>query len=218
MIKHQSSTAWLKTLNRSIASTRVTIKGVPADLEKGLKAVQRELLYAKNQNTNIWWIGNGGSNAICSHLSQDIMNKLGIRSMNINDSSLITCMANDFGYERVYLEPLKRLSRPKDTLLAISSSGKSKNILHCAEYALTHKMKLIAFSGFDSDNPLWKIKASVSMYVPSHSYGIVEIAHEALLHGAIETLFLSLKKNNFSAAVEDKNEKNNDNCRNRIIA
>jgi D-sedoheptulose 7-phosphate isomerase len=99
-------------------------------------------------------------------------------------------MANDFGYENVYFQPLKKLAKPEDLLIAISSSGNSDNILLCAEMALGRGMKLITLSGFKDDNRLWNMKSDLSFFVPADLFGLVELTHEAILHGVVESLWL----------------------------
>ena len=184
---------WLNELKSVLASAESKVNGENKPLATALFAIENLLLEAKDEKRSVWWIGNGGSSAICSHLSQDLLNKLGIRSHVFNDTSLLTCMANDFGYEEVYARPLKVFAEKKDILLAISSSGKSVNIISCVEWAIEHKLKTITLSGFDSDNPLRGFNIDVCLYLNSKKYGLIELGHEALLHSVIETMSLKGK-------------------------
>ncbi len=186
-----NSIKWLEGLNSVLMNTSCKLSGKPTLLEEGFNETEKLLINIRKQNKTVWWIGNGGSAAVCSHLSQDMLNKLNIRSMTLNDVSLLTCMANDFGYTNVYLRPLNNLVQDGDLLIAISSSGKSKNILACAELAHKRNMKLITLSGFEPDNLLLQIKADVSFYLASKLYGHVEVGHEALLHAVIETIWIN---------------------------
>ncbi len=162
-------------------------------LEEGCHAAGHVIKQTIESGASVWWVGNGGSAAICSHLSQDMLNKLDVRSFSLGDSSLITCMANDFGYENVYVKPLEKLVRPNDLLFAISSSGNSENIIKCAELSHQRGMRLISLSGFEDTNKLWNIKTDVSFFMAADLYGIVEMGHEAILHGIIESLWLEKK-------------------------
>ena len=110
--------------------------------------------------------------------------------LRLGETSLMTCMANDFGYKNIYHNPLEKLVKPKDLLIAISSSGNSENILLCAKMALEKGMELITLSGFKDDNKLWNIESDLSVFVPADLFGIVELSHEAILHGIIESLWL----------------------------
>lgn len=181
---------WLKKLNHTMLSALCKVDSNDVCLEDGCKAAAQIIRSSIESGASIWWVGNGGSTAICSHLSQDMLNKLDARSFFLGDTSLITCMANDFGYKNVYLRPLEKLVRPKDLLIAISSSGNSENILLCAEMALERGLDLITLSGFKDDNKLWNMKSKLSIFVPADLFGIVELSHEAILHGIIESLWL----------------------------
>jgi len=185
-----SPSDWLSELNKRILASSARAEGKPVTLEKGFQILREALLDTRARDANVWWVGNGGSAALCAHLSQDLLNKLKLRSQAFADASLITCMANDFGYAQVYAKPLAALARPGDLLIAISSSGKSENILACARLAREKDMRLVTLSGFKADNPLWSMPADVAFYLPAELYGQVEIGHEALLHGVIETLWL----------------------------
>ncbi len=181
---------WLENLNKTIMSAQCRSGKESVGLEEGCCAAGRIINNVVTADANVWWVGNGGSAAICSHLSQDMLNKLGTRSFFLGDTSLLTCMSNDFGYKNVYHHPLEKLVKQKDLLIAISSSGNSENILLCAKMALEKGMTLITFSGFKEDNKLWSIESDLAFFVPADLFGIVELSHEAILHGIIESLWL----------------------------
>ena len=116
------------------------------------------------------------------------MNKHQIKSNVISDASLITCLANDYGYDNVYEITLKVLSDKDDLLIIISSSGESVNVLKCADLAKRNGMKLITLTAFGAGNRLWEKPANVSVYIPTSEYGKAEIGHAALLHAVIDNL------------------------------
>ena len=99
-------------------------------------------------------------------------------------------MANDFGYENVYRRPFETLLRPGDALILVSSSGRSRNILGCAELARERGVALVTLSAFAEDNPLWRHPADVAFFLPAVLYGHAEVGHEALLHAIIEVAWL----------------------------
>jgi D-sedoheptulose 7-phosphate isomerase len=136
------------------------------------------------------FIGNGGSAAIASHQAVDYWKNGGLTALAFNDASLLTCISNDFGYERVFAEPIGRFAHEGDVLVAISSSGQSPNILRGVEAARKVGCHVITFSGFDASNPL-RGAGDLNFYVPSYSYGIVEITHLSLLHAILEDSMLS---------------------------
>ncbi|MBA3011078.1 MAG: SIS domain-containing protein [Proteobacteria bacterium] len=189
MLTNSDPYDWLKKLNHTILSAKCRIKSKDTCLEDGLNAASRIFRNSIQSGASVWWVGNGGSAAICSHLSQDLLNKLGVRSFFLGDVSLMTCMANDFGYENVYLKPLEILVRPKDLLIAISSSGNSENIVLCAQMAVRKGLHLITLSGFKDVNTLWNLESDLSFFVPADLFGQVELSHEAILHSVIESLW-----------------------------
>jgi D-sedoheptulose 7-phosphate isomerase len=134
----------------------------------------------------VYVIGNGGSSAIASHFCTDLLRTLEIAAATFTDASLLTCFSNDCGYESVYKIPLLRNLRSHDLLLAISSSGKSPNIIEAAKVAKEKKASVISFSGFAAQNPLRKL-GDLNFWLDSTDYGLVETGHFFLLHTIVDT-------------------------------
>lgn len=132
-------------------------------------------------------IGNGGSAAIASHVANDFTKAGGIRSMTFSDPSAITCFANDFGYENVFSSQIERQCFKGDVLIAISSSGRSENIIRAVHAAKSCNMTTITFTGFEPDNTVRSL-GDVNFYVPSDEYGFVELAHMIWLHAITDAL------------------------------
>ena len=149
-----------------------------------LRYVIDEMLRAHSVGCKVMLIGNGGSAAIASHIAVDLSKNAGIRAMAFNDASALTCLANDYGYEDVFKKQILYHGVHGDVLVAISSSGKSPNILRAAETA-NNIMPVFTFSGFEADNPLRQV-GDLNFYVPSCSYGLVETAHQLLLHYVVD--------------------------------
>lgn len=140
------------------------------------------------QNTpgKLIMIGNGGSNAIASHMAEDYTNNYKT-ALCCSDTAMLSCFANDYGWDQAFVIWLKHFSNPGDSIILISSSGASQNMLNCATWATEHQYPLITLSGFQTDNPL-RQHGNVSFYVSSQSYKDVEIMHLTLLHTILETL------------------------------
>lgn len=187
---------WIDQLHTAIVDSRCRVNGERVSLSAGLEAIAEEFRAARSRGSSVWWVGNGGSAALCSHLSQDLLNKIGLRSLAMSDVALLSCMANDYGYAEVYRRPLTVLAREGDVLIAISSSGRSENILRCVDLAEEKGMRVITVSGFHADNPLHERPAEISLYLPCELYGHAEVGHEALLHSVIETLWLEREREN----------------------
>ena len=180
--------SWLRGLARCLEKTTCEHRGRPVPLEAGLRTLVRLWARQRADGAGVYWIGNGGSAATASHLSQDLLNKCGVRSLTFNDPALITCMANDYGYRDVFARPLAALAREGDVLMAVSSSGMSDNVVGAVEAALGKGLEVVALSAFRADNRLRGLGATLSFHTPTASYGHAELAHGALLHAALDCL------------------------------
>ncbi|MHB8834624.1 MAG: SIS domain-containing protein [Candidatus Methylomirabilia bacterium] len=134
----------------------------------------------------VLWVGNGGSAALASHFAVDVFNA-GVRSTAFNDAALLTCMGNDCGYEQVFARPVALFSSPGDVLIAISSSGRSPNILAAVGAARARGCAVVTLSGFRPDNPLRGL-GDWNFFVPSEAYGPVEMAHALICHALVDAL------------------------------
>ena len=143
------------------------------------------------------FIGNGGSAAIASHMAIDFWKNGGIQATAFNDSSLLTCISNDFGYEHVFEKPIEFFANPNDVLFAISSSGRSENILRGVQKAKSKGCSVITLSGFDDGNPLSSM-GMCNFYIPSHEYGYVEVIHQYICHYILDTILNDNKINSKS--------------------
>ena len=130
----------------------------------------------------VYVAGNGGSAAISEHLMCDFMKGSQIRVHSLcSDMALLSALANDIGYEVVFAERLRMHgATARDCLILISSSGNSPNVIRAAEYAAALSIPVIAMTGF-SGGKLREI-CDVSIHVPAHNYGVIEDAHEAIMH------------------------------------
>ena len=142
---------------------------------------------AHQSSKKIIVVGNGGSAAMASHVAVDFTKAAGIRAINFNEADLITCLANDYGYEHWVVKALEAYADQGDLAILISSSGKSQNILNGAEKATDMGVSVITFSGFLSDNPLRKL-GDLNLWVDSSEYNIVEMTHHVWLVAIIDYL------------------------------
>ena len=131
--------------------------------------------------SRIYILGNGGSAAISSHAVIDFINVAKIRAYTLQDSATLTCMANDYGYENVFSRILNTIIKKEDVIIAISSSGESKNIINAVKASKEIGAIVITFSGFNLKNTLRSL-GSINIWSNSLDYGMVEIAHQFILH------------------------------------
>jgi len=132
-------------------------------------------------------VGNGGSASIASHVAVDLTKVARIRAVTFNDDNLLTCFANDYGYEHWVEKALEFYSDPGDVAVLISSSGRSPNIVNGAATARVRGLRVITLSGFDSDNPLRSL-GEMNFWVDSRSYNVVEMTHHILLVAAVDKI------------------------------
>ena len=183
----EQALSWLQGLAQLLDESTCRHQGDPVSLDQGLQALQQLWSRQVAHGRSVFWIGNGGSAALVAHVSQDLINKCGIRSFTFNDPALITCMSNDYGYEQVFKRPLLALARERDLLMAVSSSGMSTNIVGASQTALDIGMDLVTFSAFSAENHLHKLQSTLSFHTPTDVYGHAELTHEALIHAAADT-------------------------------
>jgi D-sedoheptulose 7-phosphate isomerase len=132
-------------------------------------------------------VGNGGSASIASHVSIDFTKAANIRAINFNEASLLTCFANDYGYENWASNALNFYADSNDVVILISSSGQSKNIINAADKAKKIGLPIITLSGFLDNNPLRKM-GDVNFWINSSEYNIVESVHQIWLLSIVDYL------------------------------
>ena len=143
-----------------------------------------------DQGGKVILVGNGGSAAMASHVAVDLTKAAGIRAVNFNESSLVTCFANDYGYDQWVAKSLLAHSDPGDLVILVSSSGESDNIVNAARVAEDLGLSLVVLSGFDPDNRL-RSHGDVSLWVDSRSYNHVENSHQVWLLAVVDRFIAS---------------------------
>ena len=154
-------------------------------IKKSDIAKLRELV---DRSKQVIMIGNGGSNSICSHISQDYTKQLHKKAYGFSDPSRLTCYINDYGRDDAYAQFIDEFHCSETLVILISSSGNSTNIIRCAQLCTRKSIDFIVLTGFDDDNDLRKNFSNVAlvdMWVDSHDYGVVETTHQAFLHSIV---------------------------------
>jgi len=144
---------------------------------------------ARERGACIFFIGNGGSAATASHFANDIAigTRTGdgkpFRALSLTDNAAVmTAIANDDGYDDIFVQQLRALMQPGDVVVAISASGRSPNVVNAIEYANANDAVTVALTGF-AGGPLREI-ARHGVHVPTGEgeYGPVEDVHMILDH------------------------------------
>jgi D-sedoheptulose 7-phosphate isomerase len=173
---------YFKELTNVVSGIEVTPnEGQGLSLDEAVVRIAGFIARCRTGKNKVICIGNGGSAAIANHTITDLLKNAKIPAMAFSDASLLTCLSNDLGYESVFQKPMEFFAQKNDIVLAISSSGKSKNILNAALTAKNKGCFLVTLSGFKKDNPLRQL-GDMNFYVPSNSYGYVELSHAIICH------------------------------------
>ncbi|MFH0821691.1 MAG: SIS domain-containing protein [Pseudomonadota bacterium] len=144
---------------------------------------------ARDNGNTIFFLGNGGSAATANHFANDLCvsaspaGKKRFRAVSLaSNVSYLTCLANDFGYEEVFIRQLQNLMLPRDVVVGISAGGTSENVLRALDYAGKNGGISVAVVGFDGGTA--KDLARYTIHVPTDKgeYGPVEDVHMVLDH------------------------------------
>jgi D-sedoheptulose 7-phosphate isomerase len=157
-------------------------------LYKNLVKVKEILLLKKKNKRNVFIAGNGGSASIASHFSVDLTKNAKVKCINFNESNLITCFANDFGYENWLAKAIKFYAKKNDVLILISSSGSSQNMINAAKVAKNIGIEpIITFTGNKKNNNLSR-HADINFWVDSKAYNYIENIHQIWLLSLVDMI------------------------------
>ncbi|MBU1858251.1 MAG: SIS domain-containing protein [Verrucomicrobia bacterium] len=187
---------WSKYVDETAKSLRSLVasdgNGKSLDNEIAFALWNDLTVQVRAQQKTIFLIGNGASASMASHVAADLAKNAHVHTEVFTDLALITAIANDISFEEVFAEPLRRRLRPGDILVAISSSGKSANILSAVQATKKLGGRVITLSAMNADNPLRK-EGELNFYIPAQSYGMAETCHAALLHFWIDKIVSATK-------------------------
>ena len=153
----------------------------PLDAEAGFLKWCRLTGEVKAKNKTMYFIGNGASAMMASHMAADASKCGGFRSLAFNDAAFLTAISNDIAYEQVFSMPLKRFANPGDVLVTVSSSGNSPNVLAGILAAKDIGLFVVTLSGMSAENKS-RQRGDLNFYIPANTYGLVEVSHQMLLH------------------------------------
>lgn len=173
-------------LHAALGCVEVTNEGgMKIQIEDAMNRAHDAVIGLRDAGAKVIFIGNGGSAAIASHMACDWLKNGKFNALSFNDGAMLTCITNDIGFDDVFSLPISHFGNPDDMLVAISSSGKSKDILKAVDVARQRGLSVMTLSGFLPDNPL-RESGDMNFYVRSDKYGHVEIAHLAICHALLD--------------------------------
>ena len=175
---------WFEEFQEALVGVEASKDGFKLQLEDGLTRLKESILDTIASKNRVFLIGNGGSAAICAHIAVDWTKFLKVRVETCNDVPMMSMIANDFEWKEVFSRQVSKRSMAGDVMIAISSSGRSSNILKAIEICRQKKVTVHTVSGFERDNPL-QHRGRLNFWIPSKSYGHVEAATLCLLHSLV---------------------------------
>ena len=185
---HKPAEEYYRNISSLIGSIRVTNnEGDEIEFSHGIEMVGKLIISRVDSGRKIMFIGNGASASISSHMAADFLRNGGMQALAFNDSALLTCISNDYGYEHVFEKPIEIFSQKEDIIFAISSSGESENIVRGVNAARLKECSVITLSGFKDDNRLCTM-GDINFYVSSGKYGLVEVIHHSICHCILDTI------------------------------
>lgn len=176
----------LKGAQASKANTNGRLEGGEIGFDEALHEWVELTQACRTSEKMIYFCGNGASAMMASHMAADATKNGGLRAQSFNDAALMTAISNDIAYEKVFSLPVERFASKDDMLITISSSGGSPNIIDAIQTAREKGLKVVTLSGKNESNPSRKL-GDLNFYIPSPRYGIVECAHQVLLHCWLDT-------------------------------
>ena len=160
--------------------------------EHGLLEWCRMCHEAKLAGNTMYFVGNGASATMASHMAADFSKNCECRAMAFNDIAMMTAVSNDIHYDDCFAVPLARFATHGDILITVSSSGNSPNVIKAIDCARCMKMRVVTVSGMNPDNRSRNM-GDLNFWIPAVTYGLVEASHQALLHCWLDT-FLKVYK------------------------
>jgi len=184
-----------KSFNESIQTKIAAAEVLPAAIEKAALMMVQALI----RGNKIMSCGNGGSAGDAQHFSSELLNRYERDRPSLpaialtTDSSTITSIANDFSYDEIFSKQIKALGQAGDILLAISTSGNSRNVINAMEAALSRDMTIVALTGKDGGEMAGFLgEHDVEIRVPSSRTARIQEVHLLAIHNLCECIDNSL--------------------------
>jgi len=159
---------------------------VKSDYISEIKLICEEISEAVKNKSTIFFCGNGGSAADSQHLSAELIGRFEkerkpLKAIALTvDSSILTCISNDYSFDQIFSRQIEALAKPNDILVALSTSGKSMNIINAVNMAKSKGLKTIALLG--KDGGLVKNIVDIKIIIPSYSTARIQEMHILIGH------------------------------------
>lgn len=165
------------------------------DMQEIILSASKIIKIALDNGNKILLCGNGGSASDCNHIAAEFVSRFqkertSIPAISLSaNNSIITAIANDYSFENIFSRQIEGLAKPDDVLIAISTSGKSKNIIKAIEQAKKQGLKVIFLTGKNNTN----IQSDLEINAPSEITCEIQEMHIAIGHVICEIIEVDLK-------------------------
>lgn len=180
----------------SILAQHQAVLGQVANINNDIEAAGALLVDTIKRGGKILLCGNGGSAADCQHIAAEFVvryekSRKALAAVALTtDTSILTASANDFEYDAVFARQVEALGNPNDCLIAISTSGRSRNVINAVVAAKAKNIKIIGLTGNEGDE--LAVLSDVAIKVPSNITARIQEAHIVIGHwwcGLVEEAF-----------------------------
>lgn len=185
------------TIYKNLTDHLKVIEVIRETLIAPIEQISRQLTESLSQGGTLFWCGNGGSAADCQHMAAELVgrfknNRRALRSVSLTtDTSVLTCVANDFSYDEVFSRQIEALGRPGDVLIGITTSGNSENVLRALR--TSKEMGLITIALLGKEGGVALDLADIPLVIPSESSARVQEGHILIGHILCDLIEKELK-------------------------
>jgi CMP-N-acetylneuraminic acid synthetase/phosphoheptose isomerase len=173
--------------------------GKQVDRDAGIQEWARLTLDVYRKSGKVFFAGNGASATMAEHMSADLYKNGNLQTVSCAETAYLTAIGNDLDFAEIFAFKIKKSYTEDDLLITISSSGSSENIVRAIEEARAKNGRVVTLSGFKYSNKSLQ-QGDLNFFVPSLTYGAVEVAHSGILHCWLDQYLLML--NAYSATIK----------------
>jgi len=162
------------------------ISSAMEQLSSSIESIAKLAIDSINSNGKIILFGNGGSAADAQHIAAELVgryktNRSGLAAIALTtDTSALTAISNDFGYENIFKRQLEALLNKNDLIIGISTSGNSTNVIKALEFAKKNKSKVVGFSGCKGG--MMNSVCDINLVIPSNDTPRIQEMHILVGH------------------------------------
>lgn len=190
---------WVRSLKEATTTVDQFVSS-PDQVEKCIQFSQMLIETYRNGGT-VFSCGNGGSHCDAMHFAEELTGRYRkdrrpLGALALGDSSHVTCVSNDYGFQYIFSRQVEGLGRKGDALIGLSTSGNSENVIQAFQAAKAKGMKTVALLGRDGGK--LKAMADLAIVIPAQTSDRIQEMHIKIIHTVIETVERAIFPENYS--------------------